>query len=462
MTVYLFMMCFYTWNRKEECKMLFTNKDLKKLIVPLLFEQMLVMLVGLCDTVMVSQVGEAAVSGVSLVDMINQLILSVLSALATGGAVVSAQYLGHRDRVRAGKTANQLFFVLAFTGLLIMLMVLIGNRHILSLVFGAIEPEVMNNAAAYFLISGISYPFLALYNAGGALFRSMGNSKITLQVSVLMNIVNVVFNAIFIFGLGYGAAGAAMGSLIARAVAAFVINLLLQNPDLDIHYTAWNRPLIDTDTVKKILYIGIPGGVESGIFQFGRIIVVAIIAGFGTTQIAANAVANNFDGIGCIPGNAMMLAMITVVGQCVGAGDYEQAEYYAKKLMKVSFGAFALWDGLILLTLPWTLQIYALSAETMELAKLLIWIHDGMAIVLWTPSFVLPNALRAGNDVKFTMRISIFSMFAFRVAASFVLGEYFGMGAVGVWIAMVLDWIFRTTLFVWRFYSKKWERVRLV
>lgn len=348
------------------------------------------------------------------------------------------------------------------TGILIMLIVLAGDKAILSLVFGAIEPEVMNNAVIYFLISGLSYPFLALYNAGGALFRSMGNSRITLQVSIVMNMVNVAFNGIFIFGFHMGAAGAALGSLIARAVAAVVMNLLLKNPELEVHYTKWERPIVHMDTVKKILYIGIPSGIENGIFQFGRIIVVAIIAGFGTTQIAANAVANNFDGIGCIPGNAMQLAMITVVGQCVGAGDYKQAEYYVKKIMKISFVAFAVWDGLILLTLPWTLQIYALSAETMELAKLLIFIHDGIAIFLWTPSFVLPNALRAGNDVKFTMGVSIFSMFVFRVAASFVLGVHFQMGAFGVWIAMVIDWTFRTIFFVWRFYSRKWQRVRLL
>lgn len=442
--------------------MLFSNKDLKKLMIPLIFEQMLVMLVGMCDTVMVSSVGEAAVSGVSLVDMINQLIFAVLSALATGGAVISSQYIGHRDKKSACKTANQLSIVVLAAGVLIMLLVLAADRTILSLVFGAIEPEVMENAVIYFLISGLSYPFLALYNAGGALFRSMGNSKITLQVSLVMNLVNIIFNSVFIFDFQMGAAGAALGSLIARAVAAVVINLLLRNQNLDVHYTKWERPFLHMDTVKKILYIGIPSGIENGIFQLGRIIVVAVIAGFGTTQIAANAVANNFDGIGCIPGNAMQLAMITVVGQCVGAGDYKQAEYYVKKIMKISYVAFVIWDGLILLTLPWTLQIYALSEATMTLAKILIFIHDGMAIFLWTPAFVLPNALRAGNDVKFTMGISIFSMFTFRVATSFILGAHFGMGAIGVWIAMIIDWIFRTTLFVWRFCSRKWERVRLV
>lgn len=249
--------------------------------------------------------------------------------------------------------------------------------------------------------------------------------------------------------------------MIARAVAAVVINLLLRDQKLDVHYTKWERPFLHMDTVKKILYIGIPSGVENGIFQLGRIIVVAVIAGFGTTQIAANAVANNFDGIGCIPGNAMQLAMITVVGQCVGAGDYKQAEYYVKKIMKISYVAFVIWDGLILLTLPWTLQIYALSEATMTLAKILIFIHDGMAIFLWTPAFVLPNALRAGNDVKFTMGNFNLLYVYIPCGNKLYLGATFGMGP-GCNGRNVIDWIFRTTLFVWRFCSRKWERVRLV
>lgn len=420
------------------------------------------MLVGICDTVMVSKVGEAAVSGVSLVDMINQLMAAILSALATGGAVIASQYIGRKEKKRACQTANQLVLVVLAVSLIVMGIALIAKKPILSLAFGNIEAEVMDNALIYFMLSAASYPFLALYNAGGALFRSMGNSKVTLKVSLLMNVVNVIFNALFIFGMDMGVAGAALGSLIARAVSAIVLNLMLTKRDLDVHFMAWKRPFIMGDVVKKILFIGIPSGVENGIFQFGRIVVVAIIANFGTTQIAANAVANNFDGLGIIPGNAMMLAMITVVGQCVGAGDYKQAEHYVKKLLKVTYLAFVIWDGIILLTLPFTLQIYSLSEATMYLSRILIFIHDGMAIFLWPLAFVLPNALRAGNDVKFTMTVSIFSMLTFRILFSYLLGMQLGMGAIGVWIAMIIDWIFRSGFFVWRFVSRKWQRIRLI
>ncbi|MCR5271465.1 MAG: MATE family efflux transporter [Lachnospiraceae bacterium] len=441
---------------------MFDAGALKQLILPLLLEQILVMLVGLVDTVMVSKVGESAVSGVSLVDMINQLIFTILAALATGGAVVTSQYIGKKEKEKACSTANQLLYVLLFAALVVLVVSLLFARPILSVLFGAIEDDVMSAAMAYFIISALSYPFLAAYNAGAALFRSMSNSKVTLKMSILMNVLNVIGNTIFIFGLNMGVAGAALGSLLGRASAAVAINILLADKKNIIHYSKPQKPYVDWDDIKRILYIGIPNGLENGIFQMGRIIVVSIIALFGTTQIAANAVANNFDGIGIIPGNAMMLAMITVVGQCVGAGEYKQAAYYTKLMTAVTYITFVFWDGFLIATLPWTIQVYNLSEETLELAKLLITIHCGMAVVLWPMSFVVPNALRAASDVRFTMIVSITSMIVFRVLFSVILGIHFGMGAIGVWIAMIIDWVCRSVFFVGRFKSGKWKLKKLV
>ena len=448
---------------KEVIKMyLFSKEDLRKLIIPLILEQILAVLVGLCDTVMVSHVGEAAVSGVSLVDMVNQLAITVFSALATGGAVIASQYLGHNNKKRACESANQLLLVVTAISATVMLLCIVARGPILRLFFGKIESEVMYSALVYFLISALSYPFLAIYNAGAAIFRSMNRSSVTLVISGLMNIVNIIFNSIFIFGFRMGVAGAAIGSLLARAFSAIVISLLLRNEKNEIHFVHFKKPLFEWGLAKKILYIGIPNGIENGIFQLGRIIVVAIIAGFGTTQIAANAVANVFDGIGILPGNAYQLAMITVVGRCVGAGDYKQARYYTRKLVGQCYIILGTLNALLMLTLNLTLRLYALSPETILLAKQLIMIHCGAAIVLWPLSFVLPNTLRASNDVKFTMSISICSMFVFRVLLSLVLAGHFGMGAIGVWLAMIVDWIFRTTLFVIRYRGDKWQRIRLI
>lgn len=435
---------------------LFSGQDLRRLIVPLILEQALAVTVGMADTMMISSAGEAAVSGVSLVDMFNNLIISVLAALATGGAVVTSQFIGAGKRTEACKSAKQLIYTSGMITLVIAALVILFNRPILSLFFGKIEADVFENAVIYLIISALSFPFLAVYNSCAALFRSMGNSKITLKVSILMNIINVAGNAVGVFVLHLGVAGVAIPSLISRAVAGIVLYALLKNPENMIHLVKERfRP--EWGVIRKILYIGIPSGIENGIFQLGRVIVVSIIAGFGTVQIAANGVANSLDGMGCIIGQAMSLAMITVVGRCVGAGDEHQVRYYTKKLLAYTYGATAVVNTLMLSCLHWILKLYGLGEETTQLAYILVMIHNGMAIFLWPASFVLPNMLRACNDVRYTMAVAIFSMFVFRIGFSYIIGVNMGYGAIGVWIAMLFDWIFRVILFVGRYLGGKWK-----
>lgn len=438
--------------------MLFSKQDLKKLIIPLIFEQALAITVGMADTMMVSSVGEAAVSGVSLVDMINMLIFSILSALATGGAVVTSQNLGAKKPEEACRSAKQLLYTVLIASLTITFIVVLVRKPLLKLFFGSIEADVMRNALIYLMISAVSFPFLAIYNACAALFRSMGNAQITLKVSILINLINVVGNAICIFVFHMGVAGVALPSLVSRAVGGILLYVLLKNPENVIHFKKEAFHL-EWNVIKKILYIGIPSGIENGIFQLGRVLVVSIISGFGTVQIAANGVANNLDGMGCIVGQAISLAMITVIGRCVGANDEKQIRYYTKRLLLIAYVSTAITNNLILLFLNPILSLYGLSAETTRLAYILVMIHDGCAMILWPVAFVLPNMLRACNDVKFTMVISIFSMFAFRIGLSYIIGIQMGMGAIGVWIAMVVDWIFRTILFIGRYASGSWKKL---
>ena len=437
--------------------MIFSNKDLKKLIIPLILEQALAITVGMADTMMISSVGEAAVSGVSLVDMFNNLIISVLAALATGGAVVTSQFIGASKREEACRSAKQLLWIDALITIGISLLVIAGHRIILNLFFGKIEEDVMHNSIIYLIISALSFPFLAIYNACAALFRSMGNSKITLKVSIIMNIINVGGNAICLFGLKMGVAGVAVPSLLSRAVAGLCLYILLKNPD-NLIYLGREHFRFEWKVIKKILYIGIPSGIENGIFQLGRVIVVSIIAGFGTAQIAANGVANSLDSLGCIVGQAMNLAMITVIGQCVGVGNLAQVKYYTKKLLLITYIATVIINSLILLFLHPILSLYGLGDEARSLAYILVMIHDGLAMLLWPASFVLPNMLRACNDVKYTMVTAIFSMFTFRIGLSFVFGVHMGMGAVGVWAAMVVDWVFRVCCFVGRYFRGTWRK----
>ncbi|MEE1032312.1 MAG: MATE family efflux transporter, partial [Ruminococcus sp.] len=400
----------------------------------------------------------AAVSGVSLVDMINMLIFSILSALATGGAVVTSQNLGAKKEEEACRSAKQLLYTVLIGSLLITGVVLIARKPLLRLFFGSIEADVMQNALIYLVISAVSFPFLAIYNACAALFRSMGNAQITLKVSILINLINVVGNALCIFVLHMGVAGVALPSVFSRAVGGIVLYILLKNPENVIHFKRESLRL-EWGVIKKILYIGIPSGIENGIFQLGRVLVVSIISGFGTIQIAANGVANNLDAMGCIIGQAISLAMITVIGQCVGANDEKQVRHYTKKLLLIAYVSTAIVNTIILLCLNPILSLYGLSAETTRLSYILVMIHNGCAMILWPAAFVLPNMLRACNDVKFTMIISIFSMFTFRIGFSYIIGIQMGMGAIGVWIAMVIDWIFRTILFIGRYASGKWKKL---
>lgn len=450
-------------QKMDETGKLFSNGAIKRLVIPLIIEQVLAVAVGMADVMMISVAGEAAVSGVSLVDMINVLILNVFAALATGGAVVSAQLLGKREPKQACESAHQLLSITLIISLLILAGVLISRENLLRLLFGAIDEEVMENCILYLTITAISYPFLAVYNSGAALFRSMGNSKVSMLISLLINMINIAGNAICVFGFKMGIAGVAIPSVVSRFVAAVIIVKLLYHKQNQIHLMKdlkYFKP--QKETVKKILHIGIPNGLENGLFHLGRALVVSIIAGFGTVQIAANAVANNIDSMGCIPGQAFSLAMITVVGQCVGAGDYDQAKYYIKKLMKMNYLISAVVNGLILLSLPLILRAYGnLTLETIRLATILIWIHNSFAIFLWPLSFTLPNALRAANDVRFTMLVSIFSMWIFRIAGSYYVCGVYGLGAIGVWMCMVLDWIFRILFFVYRYKSGKWQKYKI-
>lgn len=435
---------------------MFSRQDLMALMIPLVIEQFLARLVGMADTMMVSYAGEAAVSGVSLVDMINQLVITLLAALATGGAVVTSQYLGARLEDQAHKSVNQLVLLAGVFGIGLMAICLLLAKPMLRLFFGSIEEDVMAAALLYFRILACSYPFMALYNAGAAIFRSVGNSKISMQVSAVMNIINIGGNAFCIFVLGMGIEGVAIPSLISYAIAAVVMLWLAAEREGTVRVELAQIFRFDKGMSRSILNIGIPSAAENSIFQLGRVLVVSIISVFGTVQISANAIANNLDGMGCIIGQAFGLGIITVIGQCIGAGEYGQAKYYTNKLI----GLDVLLQGtsivLILIFLNPLIGLYSVSQKTADLAFILVWIHEAFSILMWPPAFVLPNALRAANDVKFTMWVSIGSMFIWRLGFSYVLGIGFQMGAIGVWIAMVVDWACRLGFFGWRYLSGRW------
>lgn len=441
---------------------MFSNKALKKLILPLIIEQILIMAVGVADTVMVSYAGEVAISGVGLVDMFNNLIITVLAAIDAGGAIIVSQYIGNKDRKNANIASSQLLTITIVIATVIMLGCLVFHRILLSTFFGAIEMDVMKAATTYFLISAISFPFLGVYNSAAALYRSMEKTRTTMYVSILMNIINVVGNYIGVFILHAGVAGVAVPTLISRIVAAIIMFALSLNSSNLVYVKiknvfAWNQEMIS-----RILKIAVPNGIENGLFTLGRVLVTSIVALFGTSQIAANSVAGSIDQIAVVVVNAINLGIVVVVGQCIGANDYEQAKYYIKKLMKISYIVTGIIGSAVILLLPWILNLYSLSSEARNLTFILVIMHNIMATALHPTAFVLPNGLRAAGDVKFSMVVGIVSMILFRLGAAVLFGIIFNLGIIGVWIAMGSDWLCRSVCFVIRFIKGKWRQFKVI
>jgi len=436
--------------------MLFSNKDLFRIILPLFVEQLLAVTIGMLDSMMVSSVGEAAVSGVSLVDTVNLLLSYIFSALATGGAVVCSQFLGRREYGNARNSAKQLLYSVTFTAIIVMSVTLVFRKPLLGLIFGSVGDDVMGHAQVYFLFTAISYPFLALYNGGAALFRSMGNSRISMVASVIMNLLNVAGNALLIYVFDLGAAGAAISTLFSRIVGSLIMTVLLYNKNnvIFIEKIFSYRP--DFGIIKSILGIGIPSGMENGMFQFGKILTQSLISTMGTAVIAANAVANTMSSFQYAIGGAISLTLVTVVGRCVGAGENEQAKSYTRRLIGIEY--IALFATAVFLTLcgRGIISVYNLSAESSKIAYDLILLHSLFNITVWAIAFTLPNAFRAANDVRFTMIVSIFSMWVFRIGLSYILSYFLTFGIYGVWFAMFADWIFRAAMFAVRFLSGKW------
>lgn len=451
-----------TKQKQDRSHYLFSNRELANLIGPLVIEQLLAVFVGMADSIMVANVGEAAVSGVSLVDNIMILIINIFAALATGGAVVAGQYIGRKDEKSACKAATQLVWFVSLSAVAIMILVYFGKDIILNQVFGHITAEVKGHADIYLLIVTASIPFIALYNGGAAIFRAMGNSQVSMRVSLLMNAINVTGNAILVFGLRIGTAGVAIPTLISRMVAAIVITVLLCNQTRILHIERTLKIRFDGRMIRKILAIGVPNGLENSMFQLGKILVLSLVSTFGTYAIAANAVSNAIALFQILPGMAISLAITTVISQCVGANDYEQVHYYLKKLLAIIYVAMVGTVALIFLALPLILKAYNLSDQTAAAATNIIHFHGISAMIIWPLSFALPAAYRAAGDAKACMYTSIVSMWIFRIGFSYLVGKYMGLGVFGVWVAMVIDWVVRAICSIIRYFNGKWKHGAIV
>ena len=441
---------------------MFTNEDLRKMIVPLFFEQLLVMLVGIADTFIVSYVGESAVSGVSLVNMFNTVFIYLFTALASGGAVMISQYIGNKDKKNAILSSSQLLMFSTIFSIVIAVLVCATNEWLLRLMFGQVDNAVMESCVTYLRISAYSYPMLAIYNAGAAMQRSLCKTKVTMYISIIANIINVIGNIIGVFVLKAGVVGVAYPSLIARLFSAIAITILCFKTNQEAYYTKDDVLTWDVPMLSRILKIAIPNGVENGIFQLVKVALGSVVALFGTYQIAANGIAQSIWSLAALVGSAMGPVFITVIGQCQGAQDDEATQYYFKKLMKITLIFSIAWNGIVFALTPIFMQFYAVSEQTKELVIILVLIHNVFNTVAFPFSGPLSNGLRATGDVKYTMIVSIASTVGGRLVLSIILGIYCHMGVIGIAYAMCLDWSIRAIIFYMRYRSGKWKEFQLL
>ena len=435
---------------------MFTQKDLRRLVLPIFLDQLLLAGVGIVSTLLLSYAGEAAVSAVSLVEMINVFIISILLAVSTGGTVVLAQIIGSKRLELAQKASGQMMILTVLVGLLFMGMVLSLGQPILNLLFGSVDPDVMRAAQIYFIISSLSYPFMALYNASAGLFRAMGNSRIPMIGSMVLNISSVLGFGLAIFIFKAGITGVAIASLTSRIIASLFLIRLNFNPELIVSLDKKNFLTWDTSLVHRIVKVALPNSVENGVTQLGRVFLASIIALFGTAQITANGIVNSLGAFTLSYSMALVFASVTVVGQCVGAKEYEQARLYTKKLMRQGQIVTLVLAVLSIVLLPALLQIYTISDEARTLTYQVMILHNIIAVLFWTPGFMLASSLRAAGDARFTMMVSLTAMFIFRIPFAYLFAVVLDFGVMGVMMAMGVDWFYRFTINRIRLKGDKW------
>ena len=453
---------FYDKSKIDYGNLLFPRRALWMLLIPLIIEQMLNSLMGMVDTLMVSRVGAEAISAVSLVDSINNLVLQVFAAMAAGAAIICSQYLGRKDEKGCNDAAKQIVLTVVVISSVIMIIGVGFRKPLLYLIFGSVEEAVMTNAQIYFLITALSYPFIALFQAGAAFYRACGNSKFTMKTALIANVANIVGNTLFIFVLQMGAAGAAVSTLISRALCAFVVFYALRKPGYAIQLKNYFSIRQDLNLIVKILAIGVPSGIENGMFQFGKLAIQSTVSSLGTAAIAAQAMTIIFENVNGMAAVGIGIGLMTVVGQSIGAGRQEEAKYYIVKLAGYAEIAMIISCILVYIAARPVTVLAGMSEESTALCMQMILAITIVKPLLWVPSFTPPNGLRAAGDVRFSMITATLTMWLCRVALSIFLMRVVKTGPIGVWYGMFADWGVRGVIFTIRFVRGKWLRFKVI
>lgn len=441
---------------------MFSNKDLRKLIFPLFVEQFLLMFVGIADTFVVSFSSEADVSGVSLVTSFNTVLIFLFTALSSGGAVIISQYIGCKNNDKASRSSGQLLMISTVISIVMTVLILVFHSQLLHALFGKITKEVMNACDIYLIITTVSLPALAIYDAGAAMCRSIGKTNVTMYISVVTNIINVVGNCVGVFVLHLGAAGVAYPSLISRILSAIAVTVFCFSKKINVRYRFKDIFAWDNFLLKKIMNIALPNGLENGVHQLVKVALSSMVALFGTYQIAANGVAQSIWSLAAIMGLAMAHVYTTVIGQCMGARDIDAANFYFKKLNKITFVLSVLWNALIFAITPLIVRYSAISPEAKKLVIWLVLINNIFNGLAYPFAGSLSNGLRAAGDIKFTMIVSITLTIFARLFFSALFGMWLKMGVIGVAIGMSMDLVFKAVIFIYRYKSQKWTKFQII
>ena len=448
------------WKLPNESR--FTNKQLIAFLLPVLFEQLMVAGLGMADTFMVSFLGETAVAGVALVNRIDNFAKQFIVALAQGGSVVLSQYIGAKNEKLARVSLKSNIRIVVSIGLIIMMFMVCFKNQVLHFMFGGAEADVLAVSSTYFTVTAFSYPFIALYYSGSASFRAMGESKVPFMASVVMMSINLLLKYLFIFRMDMGVKGAAFSTLLAMAIVGAILLIMLKRPRNKVQLQGLLRPDFNGSIVKRILTISLPNGIEQGMFQLGALAIAGLVSGLGTAAIAADSISRNISPLIHSIGAAYNAVMLMVVGQCMGARSSDDAAMYTKHILKMDYTMTFFNALLFLCILKPLISIFEVSAEAQNYAFWIMIIYTIGSILMYPSSFAMAAALRGSGDTKFVMIVSTASMFLFRIGAAYIFVHIFKMGVIGTWVAMVSDWVIRSTIFAVRFRRGKWKENQVI
>jgi putative MATE family efflux protein len=435
---------------------LFSKKELMRLFFPAFVEQFLSTAIGVVNTMMVSGLGAFAVSAVGIVDSINFVAMNLFLSVATGATVVIAQHLGAGNQEKASNTAAQsivsVFLLSALTGLGLF----VFGQQIIGFMFGGAEPVVKSAAWTYLVCSAISYPLLGLFNVFTGVLRANNNFIASMTSIVISNLVNLGVGAICIFKLDLGVLGAGLGLISARLVGAVVLLFhLLGSPKIHIRSASFK---VSFNIMKPVLYIGVPAGLDSLVFNGGKLLVQAIVASLGTASLAANSIAGSLNSIINIPGGAVSIVAVSIIGYYAGAGDKQELK---KMINRLTLYAMILLGGVSLLFLPFSshiLKLYQPADDVLTMALHITYLTLACIPIFWPAAFIIPACLRSTGDVVYVTVVSILSMWLVRVLLGYLLVKYTSLGIMGIWIAWCFDWVTRGVPFYARVLSRKYEK----